>query len=96
MHSVAKTWRAWRSTSSTSCRWTSSSSGGTPASTSVRQAMRRRDAERGLVGPVAADVADDGVHGAARRLHRVEEVAAEQRAAAAGLVVRGERERRVA
>ena len=55
----------------------------------------QRDAERRLVGPVAADVADDGVDGPARHLHRVEEVAAEQRAAAARLVVGDERERRV-
>ena len=52
----------------------------------------QRDAERRLVGPVAADVADDGVDGAAGRLHDVEEVAAEERAAAARLVVRGQRE----
>ena len=48
------------------------------------------DAERRLVGPVAADVADHRVDGAVGHLDRVEEVAAEQRAAAAGPVVRGE------
>ena len=53
------------------------------------------DAQRGLVRTVPADVADHRVDRAVLRLHGVEEVAAEQRAPAAGAVVGGERERRV-
>ena len=44
------------------------------------------DAERCLVGPAAADVADQCVHPAVRRLHHVVEVAAEQALAATGPV----------
>ena len=43
-------------------------------------------AERGLVGPVPADVADDRVHRPGRAEHGVEEVAADHRAGAAGAV----------
>jgi hypothetical protein len=44
------------------------------------------DAERGLVGPVAADIADDRVDDAVLGLDRVIEVAAQQRAPAAGAI----------
>ncbi len=43
-------------------------------------------AQRGLVGAVAADVADDDLEGAVGQPHRVEEVAAQQHPAAAGPV----------
>ena len=54
------------------------------------------DAERGGVGPVAGDVADHGVDGAVGHLHRVVEVAAQQRAPAARAVVRGQLQRGIA
>src|SRR6202020_2738276 len=48
------------------------------------------DADRRFVRPVAADVADDDVQAAVARLQQVEEVAAEQRAAAPGAIARGD------
>ena len=48
----------------------------------------QRDAERGLVGTVAGDVADHDVHRPVRRLHEVVEVTAEQRVLPAGHVPR--------
>ena len=52
---------------------------GTSASTSVRQAVRSVAPERGLVGTVAADVADEREDRAVGALDDVVEVAAEQR-----------------
>ena len=54
------------------------------------------DAERRRVRAVARDVADHGVHGPVGELHRVVEVAAQQRALAAGPVVRGQQQLGVA
>ena len=56
----------------------------------------QRDAERGLVRAVAADVADHHVDGAVGELDRVVEVAAEQGAVAARAVAGGQVEVRVA
>ena len=51
MHSVVKIWRAWRSTSSRCWRFGSSSSGVTPASTSVRQPIRSETPSAASSGP---------------------------------------------
>ena len=56
----------------------------------MRQAIRRQTPSAAASGPVAGDVADHGVDGAVGDLHRVVEVAAEQRAPAARAVVRGQ------
>ena len=90
MHSVVNIHAKWRSASCTTC---------SVGSTLVRAAAAEHeraprdpqaDAERGGVRPVAGDVADHGVDGAVGVLHRVVEVAAQQRAPAARAVVRGQ------
>ena len=63
-----------------------------PPSTSVRHAIRRQTPSAAASGAVAEDVADDGVDGPVGELHGVVEVAAQQRAPAAGPVVGGQQQ----
>ena len=84
MHSVVKTPSAWRSSTSISCRCGSDLVRRHAGEHERAPRDPQRDADRRLVGPVPADVADHGVHGAVRHLDRVVEVAAEQRPAATG------------
>ena len=87
MHSVVKTLCSWRS-----CLEDLLQRRQEPVRRRVGEHERaprdpQADAERGLVGAVAADVGDHRLDRAVGALHGVVEVAAEQGAAAAGLVV---------
>ena len=90
MHSVVNIHAKWRSTSWTTCSVGSTSSTPRPPSISVRHAIRRQTPSAAASGPwpetspITAWTVPSGV------LHRVVEVAAEQRAPAARAVVRGQ------
>ena len=90
MHSVVNIHAKWRSTSWTTCSVGSTSSTAWPPSISVRQAIRRQTPSAAASGPwpetspITAWTVPSGV------LHRVVEVAAQQRAPAARAVVGGQ------
>ena len=95
MHNVVNIHAKWRSWTCTSCSVGSSSSASRPPSTSVRHAIRRQTPSAAASGPwpetspITVCTAPDCV------LHRVVEVAAEQRPPAARAVVRGQQQARV-